>query len=483
MIDAYRKFADIETNYRVDTIEYDGIPMWPYIRSTVFHSIYTADTYNIYEKAKENKTNKIRFFCKTVERLVLIRDLIVDIICHNSLELLRSRNKVVVFTNDRNFRCYKGRILDGIFEGVRSCFGEVVPFVSFIRDRRCSAYSSYIDARLPRVLMHLFRASYKRNKLHGKEIIDEIEKKYSIDCNLNRIVKDAIAAKKVYTMVWKKIKPKIVFVSCYYDGYKRCAISAAKEQGIVTIEMQHGVFFEFEPTYYAWKKIQPSPYPDYFFIFGDLFKEIISDCIYDKSNIISVGSCWLDIIQEKRYENDLSWLNTEKDVVVVVGQNVYIDARLIDWCRTIYQRTDQFFFMYVPRDGLQFELNDNFIVCNTDQNVLECIKNASLTVTAWSTCAAESLYYGTPTVLFDVGCGEARAAKQGIYRDITYIQCAENVDRAIKVMNQMLRADRESVRREAERLFKRHHRRQVETAINSVMRDMSAKFRGGKSDE
>lgn len=94
--------------------------------------------------------------------------------------------------------------------------------------------------------------------------------------------------KSVFNRILKKINPKVIFEVQYYNFENMIINEIAKELGIITIELQHGVISPYHFAYNASRVLGNVTLPNYLLTFGDYWNEIAKYPI-EKNRIISFG--------------------------------------------------------------------------------------------------------------------------------------------------------------------------------------------------
>ena len=80
-----------------------------------------------------------------------------------------------------------------------------------------------------------------------------------------------------FTELLKKLRPKVVFLSCYYYPYCMGLIRACKSLKVITVDIQHGHQSK-HPMYLYWTKIPLDGYdllPDYYWVWSNLNRDNI----------------------------------------------------------------------------------------------------------------------------------------------------------------------------------------------------------------
>jgi hypothetical protein len=155
-----------------------------------------------------------------------------------------------------------------------------------------------------RILSKFKRVKLKKEELRGikKEILSELEnlkiKEASYLCsfleiNFERIILDFFKTKEVYKSLFKKVNPKIFFLTAPYGN--EAIVAAAKEQGIKVVELQHGMIYNHHLGYIYGKHLldykDSFPIPDYLLTYGEYWKKLLEKNTFrSKKELISVGN-------------------------------------------------------------------------------------------------------------------------------------------------------------------------------------------------
>lgn len=153
---------------------------------------------------------------------------------------------------------------------------------------------------LERVLIILFKKGF-----------NETVKYISNPCGMRKF----LANKAYFQNVISQVKPKKVYFTCYY-GEKMAFVCAAREMGIKTIDLQHGIQGDYHAAYGRWENVPDSGYsmlPDVFSVWSEQEREAIwswASKVKGKPHKVEVrGNPWLDIWTEKNsitsYYDDL----------------------------------------------------------------------------------------------------------------------------------------------------------------------------------
>lgn len=153
-----------------------------------------------------------------------------------------------------------------------------------------------------RCKLGMVKVSFTREeKTILKDIMHEIYRKFGVRITLEDIVKIDLLIREsrlpLYKALLRKVTPEIVIVVCSYG--KETFIEACKSLNIPVVELQHGVINEYHLGYsYPGLKRKKRIFPDYFFAFGDFWKNSVKFPI-GGDRIFSVGYPYLEREIEK----------------------------------------------------------------------------------------------------------------------------------------------------------------------------------------
>jgi len=124
-----------------------------------------------------------------------------------------------------------------------------------------------------------------------QHVREEIAIRFNIDVNLDQIVSRNLLNRKsrlpLYKMLLRKLDPQLAIVLVSYG--KEIFIEACRELHIPVVELQHGVIGYYHLAYsYPGSTRTKRFFPDYFFAFGDYWKDCVEFPI-KKERIYSVG--------------------------------------------------------------------------------------------------------------------------------------------------------------------------------------------------
>ncbi|WP_045212456.1 hypothetical protein [Desulfonatronovibrio magnus] len=229
--------------------------------------------------------------------------------------------------------------------------------------------------------------------------------------------------KKYFQDILSRVKPKSVYFTCYY-GEKMAFVSAAREIGIQTIDLQHGIQGDYHAAYGRWENVPSSGYsmlPDVFSVWSDKEKDSIitwSSKLQNSPHQAQVdGNPWLDMWKQKnpttRYYDDLfsrefPSANGRKRLLFT-HQDSYSWP---DWFPTALQRTtkdfDIFFRVHpganesLPSWRKYFKdkgINNIILERATNWPLLALMRHMDVHVTCYSSCVIEAETLGVPSLV------------------------------------------------------------------------------------
>lgn len=267
---------------------------------------------------------------------------------------------------------------------------------------------SYVDSFyiLSNVISLFFPAS-KQDKISIKKFIDYINKNNV--CELSddykeKVYKDLIKKSKsvriayrLFYLLFRLFKPKLILWdgACY--GYKGYIIKIAKELNIKTAEYQHGLINENHLAYNFNKNISNSEIykeylPDYILLFGEYWKKGISSPVKK----IVVGNPYLDQIGR----NYLRGINNEIQIILIASGGmipVTFDA-LLDEMYPLMDGKYKIIFRPHPseRDEVLIKyksLNIFNIEIDVERDFYRSIMKSDFLISDYSTVLYEALYF------------------------------------------------------------------------------------------
>ena len=198
---------------------------------------------------------------------------------------------------------------------------------------------------------------------------------------------------------FKRQKPKILFSISHYSTINKGAIKAANEIGIPTIDVQHGLINKKSPGYIDTSGIKEDT-PQYLFVYGKYFKDIISENsnLFEKENIIISGNYYLTKYntsnKKRKIKNEEILLITTQPAV---DENAYIN--IIREALKIKLKVILKIHPSESKEKYKTILNEFDITIKEKENIYELFNISKYHATVFSTSAVESLVFGVPNII------------------------------------------------------------------------------------
>lgn len=457
----------IETSFEVNQIEYDGICLWPYIRYYIFDFYQNKNS----DKSKKygTKNNRLKKYGKYVYQ-------VVSGIIHSSFTLFHNCNSIILFTATNSAKKIDGRIVDRILEGVINYLGEsILPVVISTDDGNKTEFNKclYFSVIQFSALIRSFFVKIDREKIKGIDIYKSVISTLNIsDINLYGIIKFVVASSGIFKKLFIKTNAKMVVLTCYYDICKMSAIRAAKELGIPVIELQHGTIGTQHIAYQVFRQIEDNPFPDYFFCYGEKFKKYISPKFITGNHIFITGSYYLEEMLKRRNDNiklfEKKYGGQQKITIVIASQDNR-DQIMLDFSCRIAKLNKNIRIIFIPRYLRGYHKNikiDNLFI-EYELDIYKCMQNADVTITVNSTCAYESLYLGTPLILYDISGAASETFEEQFngFRSVRYVTTPES---AVAMVEELRLLDCNVVMDEASGFFAYNHSDLIRKAFDAI---------------
>jgi hypothetical protein len=395
--DLKTRIKKIESEYPVATIEYKGMKIWPFIRSAIFISYFLEST------VKNNKSWNYQL--SKIGR-------ILRAIKTTSLNILIKKRSSVLFTDDGSsgLRYIDGKLVDIFAIPVINYEKDLIPIVLNTRSVSITAFARYINSDFFLMWAKLYSCIKKNNKekIINKWVLDKIVSDLNIRFDVDKSIFLIFSFLAIFRLYFKLIKPQKIFLICYYGIAKMAASYVAKEMKIPIIELQHGVIYDGHPPYFTEVNIEPNPYPDYLFVFGETYKKFVSPFICNPSNIFIIGNYYTDYIKRNKTKNKnlffTKYNNISSQIIITVAGITELDDKMLEFIEGILESRYDVCFIYIPRiiTSKLIHYSHTNIFIETELDVYQCMQNSYITSTVNSTCAIESLVFGTPVILINI---------------------------------------------------------------------------------
>ncbi len=376
----------LEMQLPVDDIKVRNLPIWPIIKPYIFFNLRQA---GFTQKLKKIPKQKLIFW-GIGQSLSLLGSVFsylkkCDIlISSNSLENreigTRSRNKIF-FEIINTYKQRTSYFERPVFLAPLSKEKGIIPLLPLV-------VISKVFGRLGKPLVpDEFKAKLKAQ---------------GFKVNADRLVHEFFFYRAFWRFTLALKKPKVIFITDYYNVCHLGLIRAAKEKQIPVMEFQHGIITRLHPAYDFPALKDKSFFPD-FLGYYILEKDLPSSFYLKTDHIVNVGHPYMSWVFEKPEEVKPTWAMNSKKKVVVTLQYGYFD-QVLDFIEKAANELPDVSFIIVPRmphDEVRSFTQDN-VVIERKYNFYQCVPHCDIHTTFSSTCTLEAYLKGIPTILIEI---------------------------------------------------------------------------------
>ena len=255
-------------------------------------------------------------------------------------------------------------------------------------------------------LVYILEKFIKLPKIDGVKTLESIKKDYNIIINEHILLKHFYSKKKVYKIIYKFLRPKMIFIVSYYDNM--AAINAAKELGIRVVEVQHGSIGNEHPAYNTLLDLDGAYFPDYLLAFGERdIAPFVRSKYIDHENVCPIGSYYLEYVKEQlkpdsRLIKELSKYNRRVGVTL----QWTVEEKVIDFVVKAALLDSSILYLLIPRFNIHKEYSNLTLPENVevvaDKDFYETMMYVDFHSTAYSTCALEAPSLGVQNIMINV---------------------------------------------------------------------------------
>ena len=441
----------IESTYEVESIFYKNIPLWPFLRYEIFSIWFDKISNN--DNNSFNSVSKVSFNSKVKKTF--------SSFFKTDLHLLFKKQSQIYFVNDSGVREINGKNDDRIC-GLLIKKNPIVPIVPNDIPDKNYPFDKYISEYFLNKISKIIPYCFKRKDIINYELLDKILNELMISVDIKPLIKSIIKNIKFYTLWFKIIKPQCIYVTCYYVFNRLPAFYVAKKMGIPVIEFQHGMIGSNHIAYNSYKKIIPNPYPNKIMIFGEKYKEYISNNIYEENNIIVNGYYYIDNVKKQKDFNKNVFNKKYHDIgnkkVITVASQLTVDKELFYFSLDFAKKNENFHVIFIPRENENYHNNNNVLNFTIESNldVYQCIQNSDICITVYSTCCFEALALGVPCVLLDINNLATLFMSEYIDPKSSLVIC-KDFDKLVSYINKQVQLSREVIMTEGRLYYEDNH--------------------------
>jgi hypothetical protein len=397
------KILEIERSLDVTRFTYQGTPIWPVIRMSMYLSSKGSAT----AAGKGASTwRRILFllsgfaqWCRWMLRSVTA----AETFC------LSSSHYKVTENGQRH-----DRILEPFIDWMKSSDETfaVAEFTNSYQYKDSLPYQSRVLKIQPLILLlsvwWRIRFRLAGASVHGDvEKLNSLLKEHEIRFQLNRSfdwkMYSLLCQSQIFESFLRLTKAKRVLVVCYYD-FKSLALTwAANRLGIPSMDLQHGVQGPKHLAYSNWPSMTNYFAPSHFWVWDEYSARTIAQWKKDHDNILLGCNKWfMDRVREKT--SDLL-LFTAQPLDEPVPHSLIEAIRSYHGTRQWYIRLHPYQLQQLEQFERLFRDEGLFEKVNIREAstlpLTEILSKTHLHITYYSSVAVEASYYNIPTIFLD----------------------------------------------------------------------------------
>lgn len=387
MLDFTTALKEIEAKYKISEIKVNEILLWPYLRYVVGNilrvKILNKASTEIKKKKFNSKLKKIYNLKYGILNIFKPCDAIF-------FSTSKERKFVGNFSISKNIneiykRYDKPLLVEHAFEDEHF-------------DIKSVSEKNIVSLSLIEILSSMIiKFNLLKYKLTGQDVINSINNRYGINIDLKKISLEFLSRYYLFKLFFKIKKPKILFITVWY-GYGP-VIKAAKDQGIKTVEIQHGSFNKSHYSYNMEQIIDSSHYPDYILTYSKKYEKFFNNKELILNNIfkpLAVGSFLENIKNNPPLKKDKF-----KEFKYIVSMSATTNESYLeyDFLRKLSNIFDNVLFIYLPRRNNDFKGAKNLFIAKK-LTASDYLPISDLHITGRSSCMYEAAFFEKKTLIY-----------------------------------------------------------------------------------
>ena len=298
---------EVENSIPVQTWNIEGMDIWPYVRFKLRSSLFVSES-----RIVKNKYYNLlyRYVLGMFRYLLTVFRQVFRSKHSDRCDYLFVENGVHVAKHKDSFYYVRtDPVREKLEKKGMKCFTYVTGYKfnspSFFSNEHIQ-YAMDIKYFLTKLLKK------KRNlNIDGYELFEKFLKKKDIydkslsKENICKGVRDVLFYRDFFKKRLLKLKPKAVFVLCYYSTYGYGLIKACKELNIPLVDIQHGIQGDHHTSYSSFKKVPKNGYntlPDIFYVWDEEDRKEISSWKNDAIKIFKGGNDYFNMWKQSGNE-------------------------------------------------------------------------------------------------------------------------------------------------------------------------------------
>jgi len=406
------KFLGFENKHKLYNKQILGFHYWNYIRFELYSNIICKEhSYDNFLKIKKAPQDNKKHIIKNLIINLLKNPLFIrtkkDILILNSPRRVKKGKYYICPYTERILRHlqYSYYVIEVPYYLYNNHHFEPVPTKNLW-------YMDGINCLVGWELRYLKTTQVPKNlKAEIKNIIKALNAEFEMNFEVNKLISHItyyfnryIIMKKYIRFILKKIKPKCVIEVNAYSFENMVITEVAKELGIKTIELQHGVIGKYHIAYNYYNKPKIKNFVDYIFVFGDYWKNATRFPI-NQQRIFTVGYPEF----EKEVCNKKKKKDTYKKVILFLSDALFykeFSALALDLFNKIDHEKYEIIFKLHPieygiakRRYSQLYSSDIKVIDNNSHDLYYYLSHADYQVGMCSTAIYEGVGFGLKTFI------------------------------------------------------------------------------------
>lgn len=443
-------FLDVENKYDLLNIEIEGVKIWRYVRFSIWNykiCTKTFDLANSHPKADKN----------LFQTLKNIGDILANSFSNRKI---KSGNYEICFIsherrvkNEGYYECiYTEQLADTFTNSItlEQPFG--YKHLKPTRNKNI-IYTDYIiwigeitSAILIKLKTKKYRDILNQVRKHFQNSFDDLEKLYGITLNKNYLY-EMMARKTIvvkmefpyYEKLINRISPQIVIEVEHYATQCMIINEIATNQGIKTIELQHGTMYKEHAAYQYKIDSLIEQLPQYLFTFSEYWNKIIKMPL-KSTKIIATGFPYFEEMVENTKKNNTKQIGKENILFISQGT---ISKYLINLAIELNEKFDKtkykIIYKFHPSEYAgwvqrypELESSGIEVIDNGDVKLYELFARSRVQVGVYSTAIYEGIGFGLETYIYHIAHADAmqNLVEMGAAE---YIESADDLLRKLEV--------------------------------------------------
>lgn len=460
---------EIETEFDVSSIKVNNIQLWPFLRIHYAFGYLNKYLLNVPEQehiSLSNKKNRVKN------------------IFYGFKNLFR-RYDYLIFSDTMELRLIEDKYFNKLAQSIISYLGDNK---TLLIENPVSGFHFKHSKRLNKNIISLdlfrflgyFYPFKKRLLILNENILKQINSQYALDIDYNSISNKFFVYTNIFKFYLKIYKPKLIFISSYYDTIYQSLIHASRTCGIKVIELQHGSIDSKHPAYNLFVDLDKSFFPEYLFVLGGNMNKIFNQNNYfiDKKNVFPTGNMYIDFINneyELPSEIDSNFLQYRGiyNKIIAVSSQYTVEAELIEFLKESALLIPEVLFIFIPRDITKDYSNYYFpknIIILKDLDVYQTTKYSDFHSTVYSTCAIEAPALGVPNILINIK-NESKKYYSEILNNPEVTRFVDTPEEFVKLIQTWAPKSKEEIKQLHEGFYAKNHKESLKKALDKIMND------------